>query len=166
MHRPHDAQSPLTGRFVFLTLLSFFGVVFAVNFVMMKLAIDTLPGTEVDSTYSASLAFGKEIAAARDQDARSWRVDAHIQRGAQGDATLQVEARDNRGRPISGLKFQGRLERPTDRRADRPLAFAEVGIGVYRGTATLVAAGQWDLVIEGDAAGKRMFLSKNRVLLN
>src|SRR6516165_8633721 len=160
MHRPHDAQSPLTGRFVFLTLLSFFGVVFAVNFVMMKLAIDTLPGTEVDSTYSASLAFGKEIAAARDQNARNWRVDA------QGEATLRVEAHDSGGAPISGLKFQGRLERPTDRRADRPLDFAEVGIGIYRGTATLVAAGQWDLVIEGDAAGKRMFLSKNRVLLN
>jgi len=158
MGAPHVTPKPLTGRFVLLTLLSFFGVVFAVNFVMMKLAIDTLPGTEVDSTYGASLGFGKEIAAARDQNARNWRVDAQIQRGAAGGATLQVEARDSRGAPISGLKFQGR--------ADRPLEFAEVGIGVYRGTATLVAAGQWDLVIEGDAAGKRMFLSKNRVLLN
>jgi nitrogen fixation protein FixH len=166
MSAPRATPRPLTGRFVLLTLLSFFGVVFAVNFVMMKLAIDTLPGTEVDSSYSASLGFGKEIAAARDQNARNWRVDAHIQRGAEGDTTLRVEAHDSRGAPISGLRFQGRLERPTDRRADRPLEFAEVGIGIYRGTATLVAAGQWDLVIEGDAAGKRMFLSKNRVLLN
>lgn len=30
----------------------------------------------------------------------------------------------------------------------------------------LAAPGQWDLVLEGDAAGRRMFLSKNRVLLN
>jgi nitrogen fixation protein FixH len=166
MNRPHHAPKPLTGRFVLSTLLSFFGVVFAVNFMMMKLAIDTLPGTEVDSTYSASLGFGKEIAAARDQDARNWHVDAHIQRGADGGATLQVEARDTRGAPISGLKFRGMLERPTDKRADLPLELAEVGIGIYRGTAALVAAGQWDLVIEGDAAGKRMFLSKNRVSLN
>ena len=121
MSAPYPAPRTLTGRFVLLTLLSFFGVVFAVNFVMMKLAIDTLPGTEVDSAYSASLGFGKEIAAARDQDARNWRVDAHIQRGAEGDATLKVEAHDSRGAPISGLRFQGRLERPTDRRADRPL---------------------------------------------
>jgi nitrogen fixation protein FixH len=156
----------LTGRFVLLTLLSFFGVVFAVNFSMMKLAIDTLPGTEVDSAYSASLGYAKEIVAAHDQNTRNWRVDAHIQRGSNGDAMLQVEARDNGGVPISGLKFLGRLERPTDRRADRPVELAEVGIGIYRGTASLVAAGQWDLVIEGDAAGRRMFLSKNRVLLN
>ena len=160
------SSRPLTGRFVLLTLLSFFGVVFAVNFVMIKLAIDTLPGTEVDSAYTASLGFGKEIIAAHDQDLRNWRVDAHIQRGADGNATLRVEARDKNGAPISGLKFQGLLERPTDRRADRPVKLAEVGIGVYRGTAELVSAGQWDLVIEGDVFGKRMFLSKNRVLLD
>jgi nitrogen fixation protein FixH len=140
--------------------------VFAMNFLMMKLAIDTLPGTEVDSAYSASLGYGKEIAAARDQNARNWQVEARIRRAADGGATLQVEARDNHGAPISGVRFQGRFERPTDRRADRPVELAEVGIGVYRGTAPLVAAGQWDLVIEGDSAGKRIFLSKNRVLLN
>jgi len=166
MNRPITSPKPLTGRFVLLTLLGFFGVVFAVNFLMMKLAIDTLPGTEVDSAFSASLGYEKEIAAARDQNARNWQVDAHIQRGPNGDALLQVEARDNGGLPISGLKFQGRLERPTDRRADRPVELAEVGIGIYRGTASLIAAGQWDLVIEGDAAGGRMFLSKNRVILN
>jgi len=31
---------------------------------------------------------------------------------------------------------------------------------------SLIAPGQWDLVLQGDAAGRRMFLSKNRVLLN
>jgi nitrogen fixation protein FixH len=166
MNRLLASPKPLTGRFVLLTLLAFFGVVFAVNFVMVKLAIDTLPGTEVDSAYSASLGYGKEIAAAHDQNMRNWRVDAHIRRAPDGNATLQVEASDNGGAPLSGLKFQGRLERPTDRRADLPVELAEVGIGIYRGIAPLVAAGQWDLVIEGDAAGKRMFLSKNRVFLN
>ncbi|OIQ66392.1 FixH [mine drainage metagenome] len=67
---------------------------------------------------------------------------------------------------MSGLKFQGRLERPIDRRADRPVELVEVGRGIYRGSAPVVAAGQWDPVLEGDAAGQRMFLSKNRVLLN
>jgi nitrogen fixation protein FixH len=166
MNRSLVSPKPLTGRKVLLMLLGFFGVVFGVNFLMMKLAIDTLPGTEVDSAYSASLAYEQEIAAAHDQNARNWKVDAHIQRDPDGGATLQVEARDNSGRPMSGLKFQGRFERPTDRRADQPVALAETGIGIYRGTAPLIAAGQWDLVLEGVAAGQRMFLSKNRVLLN
>src|SRR3954468_5195153 len=108
---------PLTGRTVFFLLVTFFGIVIGVNLVMMKLAVQTLPGTEVDSAYSASLAYEKEIAAARDQNARNWQVSAHVERSGKGSTTLQVEARDKEGRPISGLKFQGRFERPTDRRA-------------------------------------------------
>ena len=166
MNRVPDTPKPLTGRMVFFLLTAFFGVVIGVNLVMMKFAIQTLPGTEVDSAYSASLAYEKEIAAAHDQNARNWHVDARVQRGPDGGATLQVEARDNNGRPVSGLKFQGRFERPTDRRADQAVTLAETGIGIYSGNAALIAPGQWDLVLQGDTAGRRMFLSRNRVLLN
>jgi nitrogen fixation protein FixH len=160
------SSKPLTGRKVLVILIAFFGVVLGVNVTLMKLAIMTLPGTEVDSAYSASLGYEKEIAAARDQDARHWQVDASVQRAPDGGATLQVEARDRQGRPMTGLKFQGRFERPTDKRADLPVELAEVGVGIYRGNAPAIAPGQWDLVLEGDARGQRMFLSKNRVLLN
>jgi nitrogen fixation protein FixH len=166
MYKPSVSEKPLTGRKVLVILVAFFGVVIGVNVTMMRLAIGTLPGTDVDSAYTASLGYEKEIAAAHDQNARNWQVDAHIQRGTNGGAMVQVEARDNGGRPMTGLKFQGRLERPTDKRADLPVDLAEVGIGVYRGGAAQVAPGQWDLVLEGDAAGQRMFLSKNRVVLN
>jgi nitrogen fixation protein FixH len=160
------SSKPLTGRKVLVMLLAFFGIVIGANLTMMKLAMQTLPGTEVDSAYSASLAYEKQITAAHDQNARNWKVDAQVVRSADGVATLQVEARDNSGKPMSGLKFQGRFERPTDRRADQVVALAETGMGVYRGTAAVIAPGQWDLVLEGDVAGRRMFLSKNRVLLN
>jgi nitrogen fixation protein FixH len=160
------SAKPLTGRKVLVILIAFFGVVIGVNVYMADVAISTLPGTEVDSSYSASLGYEKEIAAARDQNERHWEVDAHVQRSADGAATLQVEARDKAGQPVTGLKFQGTLERPTDKRADLPLELAEVGIGVYRGSAPSVAAGQWDLVLEGEAAGQRMFLSVNRIVLN
>ena len=76
---------PLTGGKVFLMLVAFFGVVIGVNMVMMRLAIQTLPGTEVDSAYSASLAYEKEIATARDQSARNWKVDAHVERHGAGE---------------------------------------------------------------------------------
>ena len=79
-----SAAKPLTGRKVLFMLVAFFGVVIGVNMTMMQLAIATLPGTEVDSAYSASLAYEKEILAARDQDARNWKVDAHIERSAAG----------------------------------------------------------------------------------
>jgi len=161
-----DRSKPLTGRMVLAMLIAFFGTVIGVNVYMMKMAISTLPGTDVDSAYSASLGYEKEIAAARDQEARRWQVQAHIERGADGAAVVQVDARDANGNPVTGLVFQGRLERPADKRADLDVALAEVGTGVYRGTAGAVAPGQWDLVIEGDSSGRRLFMSKNRVLLN
>src|SRR3954466_648235 len=120
------ASNSLTGRKGLFILCGFFGLVIGVNLVMMRLAIQTLPGTEVDSAYSASLAYEKQITAARDQNARNWKIDAHVERSGQGGATLQVEARDNNGRPMSGLKFEGRFERPTDRRGDLPVGLAAV----------------------------------------
>src|SRR3954453_20114555 len=119
MSRSQASPRPLTGRKVLFMLLAFFGIVIGVNMIMMKLAIQTLPGTEVDSAYSASLAYESEIAAAHDQNARNWKVDARIARDSAGGATVQLEARDNNGTPMSGLKFQGRFERPTNRRADK-----------------------------------------------
>ena len=161
-----SAVRPITGRFVLVTAIAFFAVVIGVNMVMMRLAITTLPGTEVDSAYSASLAYQREIVAARQQNERDWQVQAHIDRRPDGTAALALEARDHAGAPLTALNFLARLERPIDRRADRTIEISEAGGGHYRGRAEGVAAGQWDLVIEGDAEGRRMFLSRNRVLLN
>ena len=160
------ASKPLTGSKVLLMLVAFFDVVIGVNATMIQLAIATLPGTDVDSPYAAGLVYDREISAAQDQAARKWKVNAHIERRNDGGASVQVEARDAGGQPISGLKFGGRLERPTDKRADLAVELTESGIGLYRGSAASVAPGQWDLVIEGESRGARVFLSRNRVILN
>jgi nitrogen fixation protein FixH len=157
---------PITGRFVLIAVVAFFAVVISVNIVMMRLAIATLPGTEVDSAYSASLAYQKEIQAAHQQNTRDWKVDAHIERQPDGTARLSLEAKTQDGAPLAGLSVFGRLERPTDRRADQVFEIMEGGGGSYRGAAHGVAAGQWELVIEADRDGQRLFLSRNRVVLN
>lgn len=166
MRNPSQAPRRLTGRMVLLCLIAFFGTVIGVNMLMMKFAIDTLPGTEVDSAYRSSLAYEREILAAQDQDRRNWKIDAHIERSADGAALVRLDARDASGTPLSGLKFSGRLERPADKRGDRAVDLAESGVGVYRGSVIDVLPGQWDLVIEGEAGGARLFMSRNRVVLN
>src|SRR3569623_1506091 len=163
MTTPSRPSRPITGRVVLIAVISFFAIVIGVNAVMMRLAIATLPGTEEDSAYSASLAYQSEIRAAHHQDRRDWKVDAHIEREAAGIARLIVDARAQDGTPVAGLSVLGRLERPTDRRADQAFEMAEAGGGRYRGTAHGVAAGQWDLVIEASRDGNRLFLSRNRV---
>ncbi|MFB6418656.1 FixH family protein [Bradyrhizobium tunisiense] len=161
-----SAIRPITGRFVLIAVVSFFAVVIGVNVVMMRLAIATLSGTEVDSAYSASLAYQKDIQAAHQQNGRDWKVAAHIERQADGTARLNLDATAQDGAPLAELSVFGGLERPTDRRADQVLEMIEGGGGSYRGIAHGVAAGQWDLVIEADRDGKRLFLSRNRVVLN
>lgn len=156
---------PITGRFVLICLVVFFGVTIGVNVVMMRYAIETLPGVEVDSPYEASLAYGGEIEAAHAQAQRGWKVNAHVSRDGAGDGDVRIEARDRHGNPIVGLTFTATLERPADRRADRPIELTSDGAAVYRGKVAALAPGLWDLVIEGDSGGKRMFRSKNRVVL-
>ncbi|MCP1838166.1 MULTISPECIES: FixH family protein [Bradyrhizobium] len=157
---------PITGRFVLIALLTFFSAVIGANMLMMRFAITTLPGTEVDSAYSASLTYEREIIAARQQNERRWQVQVHIHRRPDGEAVLAIEARDRAGAPVAGVNFMARLERPVDRRADRAIDVSQADVGTFRGSASGVAVGQWDLVIEGDAGGRRMFVSKNRVVLN
>ena len=166
MTTSRDPARPITGRFVLIAIVSFFAVVISVNMVMMRLAIATLPGTEVDSAYSAGLAYQKEIQAAQRQIDRNWKVDAHIERQPDGTAHLNLGAHAPDGKPLAGLSVFGRLERPTDRRADQAFDVSESGGGHYVGFARGVAAGQWDLVIEADREGQRLFLSRNRVVLN
>ena len=161
-----DSAKPLSGRTVLICLLAFFGVVIGANLIMTKFAMDTLPGTEVDSAYRASLAFNSDIAAARAQEQRGWRVSAHVERKADGVAFVAVEARDRNGAPLSGIDFTARLARPTDKRADRIVVLNNRGAGAFRGAAAGVDPGQWDLVIEAEGAAGRLFLSTTRILLN
>ena len=160
------APKPLTGTKVLMILGAFFGVVIAVNVTMMTLAKKTFPGIEDDNPYATGLRYGKDLEAAKEQAAREWRVDAHMERGADGTATLQVEARDAGGQPITGLKFEGGLEWPAGPRGDQTFDLTEVGIGIYRGSAPAVAPGNWGLVITAYQNGERKFLSRNHVTLN
>lgn len=160
------AAAPLlTGRRVLVYLLAFFAIVFAVNGVMITLAIDTLPGVEVDSAYSASLAFNSEVARAHEQAARNWHVAAHVERSGDSLARLRLEARDAQNMHVGGVAFSARLARPTDQREDRVFRITQPEAGVYRGDAQNVEPGQWELIIEGMRGTERVFLSRNRLVL-
>jgi nitrogen fixation protein FixH len=159
------AAKPVTGRTVLLSLLAFFGIVFAVNGVMTALAISTMPGTEVENPYRAGVAYNAEISAAHNQAGRHLRVSGHIERDAGGHATITIEARDSASAPVAGLAITVRLMRPTDQRADRMATLTERESGTYRGEAVDVSPGAWDAEIEAGLGGERVFRSRNRIVL-
>lgn len=152
-----------TGWTVLCTLLGFFGVIFAVNGVMIYEALSTLTGVDTDSAYQAGLMYEQAVAMAKAQDARHWRVDAKLTPSSGGER-LDVSARDASGQPLADMQASAVFERPTDRRLDRSVVLVEDTAGRFHGDAD-VAAGQWDVVIELTRQGEQMFRSKNRVIL-
>lgn len=153
----------LSGRTVLFSLILFFVVVAGVNGIMVTAAVKTFGGVETESSYKAGLAFARDIAAANAQESRHWQVRASVVRS--GD-NMQVEltARDANDRPLGDVAALVRLAHPTNRRLDQSVEMTADGAGRFRGSASY-AAGQWDLVIDLDQNGARMFRSRNRVIL-
>ncbi|MCB5175800.1 FixH family protein [Microvirga lenta] len=154
---------PITGRMVLACLLTFFGIILAMNVVLVRVALSSFGGVETESSYKAGLAFKNDVAAAQAQDALHWTVEAGL-RKAGGATRVVVTARDAGSQPVQGLVSSARLSHPTDKRRDVVLDLAETAPGRFEGLAA-ATEGQWDLVIEFSRDGATLFRSRNRVTL-
>jgi len=159
-----EKRRELTGRVVLAWLIAFFGVVFAINGIMVRAATSTFGGVETQSSYKAGLQFEQEAARAHVQDDLHWRVDGHVARNATGDAALDVSVRDASGKPVGGITAEARLAHPADERLDRDIVLSSSGVGVFRGSAE-AQAGRWDLIVDLYRSGERVFRSRSEILL-
>ncbi|WP_112664142.1 FixH family protein [Microvirga flavescens] len=160
---PKRAPRPLTGRMVLACLFAFFGTVFAMNAVMVRVATSTFGGVETESSYKAGLTFKKDVAIAEAQDALHWKVEANLR--PEGEATrVTVNARDAESRALTGLDVQVRLSHPTDQRRDVILKPTETAPGVFEATMP-VPHGQWDIVLDLKRKDETVFRSKSRVTI-
>lgn len=158
--RPHE----LTGRFVLFCFVGFFLIVIGVNFVLIRAATSTFGGVETENAYKAGLAFNNELAAARAQNQRHWKVTGHVSHNGRGDVAVEVSVVDENGRTPAKLAAVARLAHPTDARLDRAVAISATAGGLFRGTAR-AEAGQWDLVVDLLQGDERVFRSKSRIML-
>lgn len=152
----------ITGRTVLIYFVTFFGMVFAMNFVMVRLAVSTFSGVETESSYKAGLLFKNDVAEVHSQDVRRWRVEAKLQRGAA--TRILLSARDAQLSPLTGLTTEIKLSHPMDKRRDIPVQFVETTPGEFESLTTL-PEGQWDLVIGLKRDRETLFRSKSRISL-
>jgi nitrogen fixation protein FixH len=152
----------ITGRAVLIYLIAFFGVIFAMNFVMIRVAISSFSGVETESSYKAGLTFKNDVAAAHAQDALRWSVEASIQHGETKGILITVH--DGKARPLSGLTAQATLAHPTDKRNDLAMDFVETSTGQFK-SLTPLPEGRWDLVINLKRGDEVVFRSKSRISL-
>jgi len=164
--QPADEPRRLTGRGVLAWVVGFFAVIFAANIALVWLALDSWTGLEVESSYKAGQHYEEEIVAAREQETRKWAVTAHAERSADGRAAISTTAADKDGEPLAGLEFTAHLSRPTARQLDRTVTLVETAPGRYEAVAADVRPGQWDLILIAGRDGKRLFRSRNRMVLN
>lgn len=139
-------------------MVSFFGVIIAVNTYMMTWAVGTFGGLVTPNSYVASQMFEEDQAAQRASAIAGWTIDASHAPVTEGGAALILEiARD--GAPLTAAGLSADAGRPSHAREDRVLAFREVAPGRYVSTDPL-PLGQWRVTLlnvaaDGDAVERR-----------
>jgi nitrogen fixation protein FixH len=156
------APRPITGRTVLLYFMGFFGIIFAMNFYMVHVAVSSFSGVETESAYKAGLSFKNDVAAAHAQDARHWSVEASLRRSDVN--SVVITARDAHGTALAGLTPEVRLAHPTDKRRDVVLELVELNPGQFKSLKPM-PDGQWDLVIGLKRETETVFRSRSRISL-
>ncbi|MTI42422.1 nitrogen fixation protein FixH [Roseibium hamelinense] len=155
----------ITGKTVLAWLLGFFAVVFTANAIFIYFALGSFPGVAVESSYKASQAYNEDIAAAKAQLALGWQIDGDVQRLTGTEVMIEVFAKDAKGNNLNGLLFTARLTRPANDLSDITVPLNGTSGGLYTAQVPNIAAGNWNLEIEAERDGRRVFRSQNRVFL-
>lgn len=130
-------EATFTGRKMLLVIVTFFGVIIAVNGAMLTLAVQTFGGLVVSNSYVASQNFNNDIAAAQAQPIRNWTIDVTTT-----SDTISIAVRDLNGAFLHGLGPSLTIGRPTHDRNSVSLSLVEAEPGTYTARMTL-EPGQW-----------------------
>lgn len=148
----------IRGWHVFAGMVAFFGIITAVNAVMITLALESFPGQVSVTPYEDGIAYNKKLAQMAAQERLGWRAAA----GVEGD-TVVVRMIDKAGAPVSGLRLSGRLERPATESGRVTARFKETAPGAYQAR-TGGLAGAWDLTFQAVDADGRVFEAERRLM--
>jgi len=112
-----------TGWHMTAILVSFFGVVIAVNLTMATLATSTFGGVQVQNSYVASQHFNTWLEQAEEQDALGW--DATTERLEDGRLRVTVSG------PGPAAELVASARHPVGRHPDQQMAFDRAADGSF-----------------------------------
>lgn len=141
------------GWHVLVMLLVFFGAIIAVNVAFAVMAVRSFPGEDVRRSYLQGLQYNETLAERRAQAALGWRATAALA-GSEPNAVVEVDMVGRDGRALAKLTLSGVLQRPTDARLDRALAFEHIASGRFAARISGLQPGRWRLRARAeDASG-------------
>jgi nitrogen fixation protein FixH len=146
-------------RWIPWAFVGFFVIVFAVNGVMVWVAVSSWTGLEADSSYERGLIYNRALEAERQQAALGWRaaIDFHQTGDRRGTLELRLQGRD--AAPLQGARIDAEIVRPTQVGYDFDVALEEQAPGRYRADLRLPLPGQWEVRLAARAQGEVYRLS-------
>lgn len=125
-----------------------FLVVIAVNGVLIYTAVSSFSGLETESAYDKGIHYNQALAAAAANAETGWRAEPRIVAGENGNRRLDVAITDRTGAPVTELKVEAYLVRPTNAGMDETVAMTDIGGGRYRADIAPKALGNWELRLQ------------------
>lgn len=124
--------------------VGFFGVVFAVNAVLVTIALDSFNGMSIEGAYDRGIAYNQVLVEREAQKALGWRPSLAFEQEGEGFGTLDLRLEDAKGYPLKGADVLVELRRPAEDGHDLEVAMVEASPGRYEAEVALPLAGQWD----------------------
>lgn len=156
----------ITGKHVLIGMLAFFGLIIAVNIVMMRLALSTHTGIVAENTYRKGVKYNEEIAASERMALLGWRNQMTL--APTGDK-LSIDIRDKDGNAVRGLAIKATLGRPASEKYDLSLTLSETAAGTYEATLPVREAGTYVASIEASDPAREqdgvLYRAKERLWL-
>lgn len=125
-----------------------FLIVIAVNGVLIFTSIHSFSGLETESAYERGLHYNQALAAAAANAQTGWRAEPRVLAGSAGERKLEIAITDRGGAPVTELKVEAYLVRPTTAGMDTALALTDLGSGRYSAAFTPKALGNWELRLQ------------------
>jgi len=138
-----------------------FGVVIAVNAVMIWLTVGSFSGLYSDHARERGLHYNRIVAEQLNRDALHWQVEAKWQPETR-QLLLAVTGAD--GKPLGDAHMTAELVRPAEKRPPMPVAVGDLGNGRFAAYIDLPARGNWDLDIVVEAGDRHFALTKRMFL--
>ena len=152
-------EGEFTGRHMLYIMITFFGVIIAVNLVMLAVATRSWTGLVVENSYVASQKFNEVLTAAEEQKKLGWKSGLVVT-----TRSAKVRITGSESAPVGGLSVRLALSRPVHEADDRMLDLLETAPGEYAVEANL-GSGIWNAELTAKSASGQHFRMIHRVFV-
>ena len=151
----------LTGKHVLLSLIGFFGVIFAVNGAFIYYAAKSWTGLDIDNSFVHGLSFEEDI-----QEAHEWKVEIDPKDLGNDVVRLNVIIERIDGKSGTPYSMDAEVRRPVVANYDQDIQLTRTAARHYVGDVQVAGRGVWQIRVRGRnqdkavlfRADKRLFL--------